>query len=62
MIADAATHGIAVEEARAREVGQVPAGVLHHLDELDPVVLDHRPVDLDHLDGVEVGDSISSNG
>jgi hypothetical protein len=31
------------------EVGQVPPGVFHHLDELDVQVLDHDPVDLPHL-------------
>jgi ribosomal protein L25 (general stress protein Ctc) len=43
------------EETRAfvRQVrgqpGQVSAGVLHHLQEADTVLIDHQPVDLPHL-------------
>ena len=33
----------------ASQVGQVPAGVLHHLDEMDPVHLYHQPVHFPHL-------------
>jgi hypothetical protein len=29
--------------------------ILHHLDQLDPIILDHRAVDLDHLFGRQVG-------
>ncbi len=28
---------------------QVATGIFHHLDQLDPRILDHRPIDLDHL-------------
>jgi len=56
---------VAAEEPLAGEVGEISAGVLHHLGELDVKVLDHCPVDFDHLfggeprdRGVEIGVSI----
>jgi hypothetical protein len=30
-------------------VREVAPGILHHLDQLDPEVFDHCPVDFDHL-------------
>ena len=47
----AAPPRVALEEALARELREGAAGVLHHLDEENPVVFDHRAVDLDHLLG-----------
>lgn len=42
-----------VEQAHARQVRQVPAGILRHLHEVDVQVLDHCPVYCDHLLGRE---------
>jgi hypothetical protein len=42
-----------VEKTHARQVRQVPASILHHLNEVDVQVLDHRPIHRDHLFGGE---------
>ncbi len=42
-----------VEKAHARQVREVPARILHHLNEVDVQVLDHCPVHFDHLLGRE---------
>jgi hypothetical protein len=42
-----------VEKAHARYVREVPARILHHLNEVDVQVLDHRSVHRDHLLGGE---------
>jgi hypothetical protein len=41
--------GIAGQEAAAGQMCQIVPGVLHHLDQFDVVVLDHRPIHFDHL-------------
>jgi hypothetical protein len=38
-------------EQTDRQLGQVPARVLHHLDQLEVQVLDHDAVDVTHLRG-----------
>jgi hypothetical protein len=40
-----------IQEAYSGEVCQVAPSVFHHLDQLDAVVLHHRPVHFDHLLG-----------
>ncbi len=44
---------VTAQEAGACQMGQVAAGVLHLLDQFDVVILDHRPIDLHHLCGVD---------
>ncbi len=42
-----------MQESLPCQMRQVAAGVLHHLDQLDPIMLDHPSVHLDHLLGGE---------
>ncbi len=50
---DSLAARIAREEAHAGEMRQVAAGVLHHLNEFDVIILDHRSIDFHHLSGVD---------
>ena len=45
-----------VGETSARQVCEIAPRVLHHLDQVDSVILDHRPVDPDHLFGGQIRD------
>ena len=40
---------VAAQETAAGQVRKAPPGVLHHLDQVYPVIFDHGAVDLDHL-------------
>ena len=44
---------IRLEESQPRELREISPCVFHHLNQRDPEVLDHRPIDLDHLLGRE---------
>jgi hypothetical protein len=40
---------VPVEKPASGEIGEAAARVFHHLDQFNPEVLNHRPVDLNHL-------------
>ncbi len=46
---DAPASGVAAEEALSGHAGDGSARVLHHLEQLDPVLPDRQPVHLGHL-------------
>jgi hypothetical protein len=48
---DPAAARVTVQKAAPGQVGQVSAGILHHLDEQYAVVLNHCPVYFAHLIG-----------
>jgi len=52
---DAAASRVAAEEANPGELREVAARGLHHLGEPDSEVVDHDPIDLDHLRGGQPG-------
>jgi hypothetical protein len=52
---DRATARISIKKSRSGEMRKIAPCILHHLDQLDPIVLDHFPVDLHHLFGRQIG-------
>jgi hypothetical protein len=43
-------------------MGEGPPGVLHHPDEVDPEILHHRAIDLDHLRDGQVREIVPMPG
>jgi len=59
--ATAATRACGDRDSRGRsqiehEPTEVATGVLHHLQQLDPEIFNHRPIDLDHVGLGDPGD------
>ena len=46
------------QESQPRQVREVPTRILHPLNQQDPVVLDHRAIDFDHLRDAEEGHAL----
>jgi hypothetical protein len=51
---DPLSHRVAFQKTLAREMSEIPARILYHLDQFDLQVLHHRTIHLDHLVGSEV--------
>ena len=52
---DRAATRITIEKPNSGQMREVAPRIFHHLDQLDPIVLDHPAVDLDHLIGSQIG-------
>jgi hypothetical protein len=49
---DSTPAGVTHQESVSREVGEIPPGIFHHLDQLNMEILDHGAIHFDHLGSV----------